>query len=49
MTRVYISGPVTNAQNPQDVFDGDERLLREAGYETFNPMTISEPSTETLE
>ena len=50
MTRVYISGPITGKPNlNRDAFDHEERLLREAGYTTFNPFSIAEPSLEQQE
>lgn len=50
MTRVYISGPISGMPNlNRDAFDQEERLLREVGYETFNPHSIVEPSEETAE
>ena len=45
MTRVYISGPITGIPNlNRDAFDHEERLLREAGYEVFNPQSIAPPN-----
>ena len=50
MIRVYISGPITGIPNlNRDAFDHEERLLREAGYEVFNPHIITPPSEEQLE
>lgn len=47
MTRVYISGPITGLPNlNKDAFDNEERLLKEAGFEVFNPHSISPPSEE---
>jgi len=38
MTQVYISGPITGLPDlNRAAFDHEERLLREVGYETFNP------------
>ena len=45
MTRVFISGPISGKPNlNRDAFDHEERLLREAGYETFNPHSIAKPN-----
>jgi len=50
MTRVYISGPITGKPNlNRDAFDHEERLLREAGYETFNPHSITPPDQMEIE
>lgn len=49
MTRVYISGPITDIPNlNRDAFDHEERLLREVGEEVFNPHTICMPAPDTL-
>lgn len=50
MTRVYISGPISGKPNlNKDAFDHEERLLREVGYDVFNPHSITRPSEETLQ
>lgn len=47
MTRVYISGPITGYPNlNKDAFDYEERLLKEAGFEVFNPQSIEPPVRE---
>lgn len=49
MIRVYISGPISDMPDlNRDAFDHEERLLREVGYEVFNPHTITPPSEETI-
>jgi hypothetical protein len=43
-TRIFISGPITGKPNlNREAFNAEERLLREAGYETFNPHSIAPP------
>jgi hypothetical protein len=50
MTQVYISGPITGLPDlNRAAFDHEERLLREVGYETFNPHSITPPSDEVLQ
>ena len=50
MTRVFISGPISGKPNlNRDAFDHEERLLREAGYTTFSPFSIAQPSLEQQE
>lgn len=45
MTRIYISGPISDQPNlNRDAFDHEERLLREAGYKVFNPHNLVAPS-----
>lgn len=50
MTRVFISGPISGLPDlNRDAFDLEERLLREAGFATFNPHSLPSPSEEELE
>jgi len=50
VTRVFISGPISGKPNlNRDAFDHEERLLRECGYETFSPFSITLPNEETIE
>lgn len=45
MTRLYISGPVTGIEDDnRTVFDDTQKLLAEAGYDSFLPHYLVEPS-----
>ena len=50
MTRIFISGPITGKPNlNREAFDHEESLLREAGYEVWQPFRITLPNDETIE
>lgn len=45
MTMLYISGPVTGIEHDnRTVFDNTQKLLAEAGYDSFLPYYLVEPS-----
>lgn len=45
MARLYISGPVTGIEHDnRTVFDDTQKLLAEAGYDSFLPHYLVEPS-----
>lgn len=44
MKRIYLCGPITAMENGNfEAFDAAERVLREAGYDVFNPHDLKLP------
>ena len=45
MSRIFISGPISGKPNLNtEAFNEEERLLKEAGHDVFNPRSIAEPN-----
>lgn len=42
MTKIYLSGPMTNRQNYREEFSAWEMVMHEWGYEVFNPVYLSD-------